>query len=105
MSKKTPDLNTLLPGSEGSTARLAVLMTLSHWPNGRSARQLADMIELPEPHILAAIKALNQAGRIEAMRRGPEAPYRIPLFVQKQMGRFTDPVLRTTEAEQQTESV
>lgn len=87
MSKKDADLNTLLPGSEGSTARLAVLSTLARWPNGRSVRQLAELIDLPENHISQAVMALNKACRIEAVRRGPEAPWRIPLTIQRHMGR------------------
>lgn len=87
MSKKDADLNTLLPGSEGSTARLAVLSTLARWPNGRSVRQLTELTQLPENHISTAVVALSKASRIEAVRRGPEAPWRIPLAIQRHMGR------------------
>jgi hypothetical protein len=82
MSDKSTDMATLQPRVCGSAARMAVIETLVTHPQGLTSAELAELTGLDHDDVRAAITGLNADSRIQAVRRGPNPPWRIPLSVQ-----------------------
>lgn len=81
MSDQSTTLADLLPRSCGSAARLAVLFALNRNPPGLTREQLVEHTGCSQEDVIAALDGLRHDGRIQATRKGPGAPWRLPYHV------------------------